>query len=164
MSVRKDRMSGVFDAINDPSAAIGINGLAARMFRLLAADAISDQQITPAQLNQYMRAFAQLLTEDQSRKSNAQQEFSNLISAWVNPTMPLARVVQAMGVFGATEVEFTLNVKFDDKIEPITRTLSIPISMRIEKEESNGVEYAIPILEHNEIMDREVHPETEPEL
>ena len=134
MTVRKDRMSSVLDAINDPSSAIGINGLAARMFRLLAADAISDQQITPAQLNQHMRAFAQLLTEDQSRKSNAQQEFSNLISAWINPTMPLSRVVQAMGVFGAAEVEFTLNVKFEDSnIAPISRTLSIPISMRIEK-------------------------------
>ena len=147
-SVRKDRMAGVTDAFNNPAECTGVDGLAAKLFRLIAFDAMNDQNMTPAQLNQRMRSFALLLTKDPSRRSNAQQEFSNLLSAWVNPTMPLPRVVQGMGVFGATEVELSMTVKFKGN-ETITRTLSVPVTLRIDNEVADGVEYSIPVEAHD---------------
>ena len=151
MSEKKDRVLSVLEAIDNPQECVGLEGVAARFFRMFARDMMSGRNIETSQLSQVLRAFAFELNKDHGRNSSSQQEFSNLLSACKNPTMPFPRTIQMMGAFGAYEVEITMVAK--TRQGDFTRTLKIPVPVVMEQtKDQNGIVYNIAYTGHREVM------------
>ena len=93
MNDKKDRVLAVLEAIDNPQDCTGAEGIGGRLFRLLARDLMAGRNIESAQLAQLLREFAFELNKDHGRNSSSQQEYSNLLAAWKNPTMPLPRML-----------------------------------------------------------------------
>ena len=151
MNDKKDRVLAVLEAIDNPQDCTGAEGIGGRLFRLLARDLMAGRNIESAQLAQLLREFAFELNKDHGRNSSSQQEYSNLLAAWKNPTMPLPRMLQAMGAFGAYEVEITVTAK--TRQGDFTRTLNMPVPIVMEqKTDHNGIVYNVSYVVHREVM------------
>lgn len=148
---KKNRVESVLDAIHNPQECVGVDGVGGRFFRLLATDMLASRNTDVAQLAQLLRQYAFVLNSDCGRQSSSQQEFSNLLSAWKNPTMPFARMIQSLGAFGATEVEITIKAKTADG--DYLRTLAVPTPVVMQQQKAvDGTVYHVAYTGHKQVM------------
>ena len=138
------RIENLMKALAHPEDATGVDGVFARFFRLLSGDFIATNGMDATHVQQCLRELSKALSEDPSRHSSVQQEMSNLIAAWTNPSMPFPRVLQGLGAFGVEELELTIVAKRHDGMR-VKRTLTIPTPTVVKNEMIDGTEFSIPI-------------------
>ena len=141
---RPTRIENLMKALGHPEEATGVDGVFARFFRLLSGDFIATNGMDATHVQQCLRELSKALSEDPSRHSSVQQEMSNLIAAWTNPSMPFPRVLQGLGAFGVEELELTIVAKRHDGMR-VKRTLTIPTPTVVKNEMIDGTEFSIPI-------------------
>lgn len=155
------RIEALMFALSRPEDATGENGVFARLFRLLASDFAANAGMDATHILQSLRELSKSLSEDPSRHSSSQQELSNVISAWLNPSMPFSRLLQGLGAFGVDEVELTVRAKRHDGVS-MERTLCIPTPIVVKNEMVDATEYMIPLRQY--LQDAETEPEEETDL
>ena len=138
------RIENLMKALGRPEEATGGDGGVARFFRWLSGDFIATNGMDATHVQQCLRELSKALSEDPSRHSSVQQEMSNLIAAWTNPSMPFPRVLQGLGAFGVEELELTIVAKRHDGMR-VKRTLTIPTPTVVKNEMIDGTEFSIPI-------------------
>ena len=158
---RRSRIAGVMDAIMNPQEAQGIEGVHARLFRLIAADIITSYDIDPSQFHLRARKLAEGLWDDPSRESSVQQELSNLLSAWMNAKMPFPRMVQGMGALSVESVGISMTVTMTDG-QTFQRNLEVPVPIVVNMTEPDHNGYSIPVVHGEDVTamdDATIHEE-----
>ena len=141
---KPSRIENLVRAISHPEEATGVDGVFARFFRLLAGDFVATSGMDATHIQQCLRELSKALSEDPSRHSSVQQEMSNIMSAWINPSMPFPRALQGLGAFGVEEVEITVAAKRHDGVK-VVRKLTIPTPTVVRTTTVGGTEFSIPI-------------------